>query len=138
GGARWGDGSIEELASSPGGFVISGEQDGDLAGNVVSLAGDVNGDGLADILLAAPQASVIGAEGEAIAGAGKYYVVHGKADASPIALSDVAAGRGGFVILGEDEGHGEFSTIAPAHDVNGDGLSDLVIGCRLANEQRGR
>jgi hypothetical protein len=62
--------------------VINGETTFDFAGSAVDGAGDVNGDGLADI--------IVGAYGSDIAGdtAGRAYVVFGKASATPVDLQE--------------------------------------------------
>ena len=54
------------------GFAIPGGAAGDHAGYAVGAAGDVDGDGIADLLVGAYKASAGGA-----AGAGKVYLVHG-------------------------------------------------------------
>jgi len=54
------------------GFVLGGIAAGDNAGFSVAAAGDVNGDGLADILIGAPGASANG-----VAGAGQSYLIYG-------------------------------------------------------------
>ncbi|MBI4585194.1 MAG: FG-GAP repeat protein [Planctomycetes bacterium] len=68
------------------------------AGESVAGAGDVNGDGLADLLVGAPGASPGGRDG-----AGESYVVFGKPDGAPVELAEVQAGRGGFAIRGSTE-----------------------------------
>ncbi len=55
------------------GFKISGAVAGDLAGTSVASAGDINGDGYADIVVGAPHAT-----GD-VANSGAAYVVFGKA-----------------------------------------------------------
>ncbi len=45
-----------------------------------------------------------------------------------IDLSDIAAGHGGFVIMGECAYDYSGYSVAGAGDVNGDGLADLIIG----------
>jgi len=72
-GAASGLGSNVELSALDGvnGFRITGASAGDLAGNDVSAAGDVNGDGFADLIVGAPLASAGGAQ----SGAG--YVIYG-------------------------------------------------------------
>ncbi len=57
-------------------------------------------------------------------------MVFGKADGTVVDLSDVVAGRGGFVING-----GSYSgrSVSGAGDVNGDGLADVIVGARWAD-----
>jgi hypothetical protein len=65
-------------ASNPtGGFVINGEAANDYSGGSVSSAGDVNGDGLDDLIVGAGYADPSGKSGE-----GKSYVVFGNVLAS--------------------------------------------------------
>ena len=81
---------LSDVALGTGGFVINGIDFYGQAGSV-SGAGDVNGDGLDDLIVGA-----YGAEpGENIY-AGESYVVFGKANATAVELSAVAAGTGGF------------------------------------------
>jgi Ca2+-binding RTX toxin-like protein len=105
------------------GFVINGEQGSSRAGLVVSSAGDVNGDGLADLLVSAP----IYAAGATTA-VGRVYVVYGTADKTPINLSNIATGMGGFVLTGAALGDNAGTSVSAAGDLNGDGFADLVIG----------
>ena len=115
---------LSEIAGGNGGFVIHGEAEGDNSGYSVSFAGDVNGDGLDDLIIGAyladPNGTVM---------AGSSYVVFGqKENNSPIQLSNIASGKGGFVIEGEVEGDRSGRSVSGAGDVNGDGLADLIIG----------
>ncbi|MBK7674889.1 MAG: FG-GAP repeat protein [Candidatus Accumulibacter sp.] len=114
---------LSETASGSGGFVINGQCTKDYSGISVAGAGDVNGDGLADLLVAAPS-------GDPPAGidAGRSYVVFGKTGGSPVDLSAVAAGNAGFVINGECAQDFSGSSVAGAGDINGDGLSDMILG----------
>jgi glycosylphosphatidylinositol phospholipase D len=59
------------------GFVLTGETGGDLAGNAVSSAGDVNADGIADLLIGAKSAEAGGSY------AGRAYLMFGQATAFP-------------------------------------------------------
>lgn len=89
----------------------------------VSSAGDINGDGLSDILVGAPANSETGGS------AGAAYVIFGMTERTgDILLSDIAAGKGGFKLLGEAAGDAAGSTVAAAGDVNGDGIDDLIVG----------
>jgi hypothetical protein len=104
------------------GFVIKGVSYNDKAGYSVRSAGDVNGDGLADVVVGAPNST---------AGAGKTYVVFGKKDGQAIDLNTLSNNQGGFVIQGLENDLSAYS-VSSAGDMNGDGLADLIIG--TANE----
>ncbi|OJA03305.1 integrin alpha, partial [Bathymodiolus thermophilus thioautotrophic gill symbiont] len=111
------------IASGTGGFVINGESAWDESGFSVSSAGDVNGDGLDDLIVGVYMAKFDGK-----VQAGKSYVVFGKADGAAVDLSTIASGTGGFVINGENAGDYSGYSVSSAGDVNGDGLDDLIIG----------
>jgi len=123
---------LAAVAQGQGGFVIEGEDAGDRAGVSVASAGDLNGDGFADLIVGVEGAD---AAGNAKGGAGAAYVVFAKAGGfgATIDLAEVARGQGGFVIQGEDAGDFAGSSVASAGDVNGDGFDDVVLGALLAD-----
>ena len=86
---------LSDITAGIGGFTINGEAANDRLGNSVSAAGDVNGDGLADLIIGTRSADPHGP------GSGRSYVVFGKPDGALAQLSDVTAGMGGFAIDGE-------------------------------------
>ena len=93
----------------------------------------MNGDGLADLIIGA-----YGADPNGESMAGRSYVVFGqKENNSPIELSDIADGNGGFVINGEAEADYSGNSVSSAGDVNGDGLADLIIGAYMADHNGG-
>ncbi|MDM7943567.1 MAG: Ig-like domain-containing protein, partial [Hydrogenophaga sp.] len=117
------DVNLSAIAAGSGGFVINGQCAGDFSGFSVSSAGDVNGDGLADLIVGGVNSSP-----SAGAYSGRSYVVFGKTDAAAVNLSAIAAGAGGFVINGQCEGDFSGFRVSSAGDVNGDGLTDLIVG----------
>ena len=123
---------LSDVAAGVGGFVINGQSLGDNSGYAVSAAGDVNGDGLADLAVSAVSAST-----SAGALAGQSYVVFGKTSSTGIDLSAVAAGNGGFVIKGQCAGDNSGVSLSAAGDVNGDGLADMIVGAWLSDPSTG-
>lgn len=122
---------------------ISGSTSGALCGASVAAAGDVNGDGLADMLVGCPGVS---GTGSLAATTGRVYVVFGRSNPQDVDLASI--GTAGFTINGPSDPaavgvpllmprpsvFGEHLQSAPlnegrlSQDVNGDGLADLVIG----------
>jgi hypothetical protein len=119
---------LSTIESGTGGFVINGEKVSDFIGRSVSSAGDVNGDGLDDLII-----EVSNADPDGKTNAGRSFVVFGTADTDVIELSSVTSGTGGFVINGEKAGDNSGVSVSSAGDVNGDGLSDLIIGAFRAS-----
>jgi hypothetical protein len=70
---------LSAIANGSGGFVINGQCAGDYSGRSVAAAGDINGDGLADLVVGAPY-------GDPAAGsnAGRSYVIFGKTGSAAI------------------------------------------------------
>lgn len=100
------------------GFRIIGPSSMAFAGEVVSGAGDVNGDGLADVLVGAPFR-------------GASYVVFGKTTPEPIDLLSFDLGQQGaqgYVIETPSPEYSSLYYVTGGLDINGDGVPDPTIG----------
>ena len=64
------------------GFALNGILDGDISGKGVSAAGDINGDGIGDLIIGAPQANFMTGPTGAVGPAGQAFVVIGRNPAS--------------------------------------------------------
>jgi hypothetical protein len=117
---------LADVTLGIGGFAVDGESG--RSGVSVSGAGDVNGDGLADVIIGASSARP-----NDMAGAGRTYVVFGKADTNRVALADVAMGSGGFALDGEGPFSRSGEPVRGAGDVNGDGLDDVLVGVYMSD-----
>ena len=102
------------------GFRIDGAAARDRSGSSVAGAGDVNGDGIDDLLIGAPDADNNGHDGS-----GSAYVVFG-GSTNDVDLADLA--DRGFRIDGTEDYAQLGVSVAGAGDVNGDGFDDLLLG----------
>jgi len=111
------------------GFRIDGIDESDNSGRSVSSAGDVNGDGFADIIIGATDGDVNGGDPNGNSDAGESYVVFGAAGGFAPSLSLAALdGTNGFRLDGIDADDRSGTSVSNAGDVNGDGYDDLIIG----------
>lgn len=98
------------------GYLIRTKSPNRDSGYGVAAAGDVNADGIPDVL--------VGVQPK-LSSRGFVYVVFGKADADPVDTSDL--GRKGFEIVGPYSGSDLGRRMGAAGDVNQDGKDDLLL-----------
>ncbi len=115
---------LADLGSA--GFRIDGAAIGDAAGFAVSTAGDVNGDGNADVLVGAPET-----DNNDRPQAGSVYVVYGGRSSANVDLA--ALGSRGFRIDGAAGSELAGWSVADAGDVNGDRRRDVLVGAPFAD-----
>ncbi len=106
------------------GWALGGRASGDLAGSVLSSAGDVDADGFDDLLVGAPNQDAGGEQ------AGAAYLVRGPVTADGL-LKEADA-----VLSGLAEGDLAGWSLSSG-DTDGDGLSDLWIGAPEWEEYQG-
>ena len=121
---------IIQLSSLSGsdGFRLDGAATNDFSGRSVSAAGDINGDGIGDLIVGAAFADPNGSD------SGSSYVVFGQSTGftSPLALSSLS-GSNGFRLDGVAAGDRSGYSVSAAGDINGDGFGDLIVGAWAAD-----
>ncbi len=105
------------------GFVVNGTEPGNFSGVAVSKTGDINGDKIDDIAIGS-----FAADPNGVNAAGKSQVVFGgKNFPASVNLSELN-GQNGFTLNGTDAEGFSGGSLSNIGDINGDGLSDFVIG----------
>jgi hypothetical protein len=111
-----------DLASTPHVVIDQSAPQPDQLGSSVSGAGDVNGDGVSDVVVGAPEPWD--------SKPGSAYVVFGRAAPGTIDVSSL--GTEGFRIVGASANDYLGYSVSGAGDVNGDGIADVIVGALLA------
>src|SRR5207249_1741998 len=107
--------NLKTETTPPADITITGEGGDDDFGWNVAPAGDVNGDGIPDVIVGTPS-------NDAVAGfTGRAYLFYGPLNGSLAATdADAIISGAAFDELGR--------ALAPAGDLNGDGFDDILLG----------
>lgn len=116
-------GSAAGLAATPA-WSVESDRSNAFLGNSVASAGDVNGDGFADVIMGAG-----GFENGEI-GEGAAHVYHGSPIGLPLSPSWTVESNTERAFFGQ--------SVASAGDVNGDGYDDVIISAYAFNDDQQR
>ncbi len=116
-------GTIDLASLGSAGVVLRGQGDVFGEGSSVNSAGDVNGDGIADVIVGASSSAPKGRSG-----AGSAFVIYGtRTPPASIDLANVQPNQG-FRIDGPGASGNAGGSVSGAGDVNGDGFDDVLVG----------
>jgi hypothetical protein len=102
-------------------WTAESDEVGALLGTSAATAGDVNGDGYADVIVGAPHYNPAGEHNY-----GRVFVYYGSA----LGLSSSA----GWTAAAAADGAFFGGSVATAGDVNSDGYADVIVGARVYHE----
>lgn len=120
-------GKERELSAADAAVTVGPESTSDGFGGSLSGAGDVDGDGLGDVLIGAHLNDTAGTNAEAV------YLFTGSTLGSAATLSFADADH---TFIGAAD-NAQLGTVEPMGDVDGDGLSDLMLGASLIEGWKG-
>jgi hypothetical protein len=118
-------GGMVDTAKDEQDLMVVGADDQDALG-FSATSGDINGDGIDDIILVAQRASAAGQTRDT---SGEAYVIYGSPDLK--GTIDTLAGEQDVTIFGADA-HDLLSSCSASGDINGDGIADLLLGTSFA------
>ncbi|MBM83735.1 MAG: hypothetical protein CMJ78_24525, partial [Planctomycetaceae bacterium] len=119
------------------GVTITGLEDYDTFGRSVSAAGDIDGDGINDVVIGAPNAGPGDASDpySVDLGAGQAYTIFGDGGLGGTLNLSSLGGNTGSTFTGQDQYDGAYQFVTGGGDFNGDGIDDIAVGMRDASPQ---
>lgn len=127
---------LSDFTSGTGGYKIFGASGSDKLGVAVGAAGDVNGDGIDDIVIGSSAATASGRTT-----AGITYVIFGQDQSTTtfvdLDLNTFTTGSAGIRIFGAVANDQLGFGVGKAGDVDGDGFDDIITGAPGASTNAG-
>ena len=116
------------------GFIIEGVSENDQLAQDASNIGDVNGDGIDDLLLSTPATDT-----STDSSVGTAYLVFGSTDLGEGGSFDLTTldGTNGIAFLGVDSSDFAGFAVTGLGDFNGDGVDDFAVAAYLADPEDG-
>jgi hypothetical protein len=116
--------TLDPLLSATADAQFEPDQVSALLGTSITSAGDVNGDGYADVLFGATDYDA----GQSNEGAAFLFLGSASGIASGIAGGATGAGGAEAALIQSNQANAHLGDVAGAGDVNGDGYSDVIVG----------
>jgi len=118
---------VKDLGAAPvTDLRVIGDTPDDLLGQSIAC-GDINGDGVDDLVIGAPNGD---GAGDLRAGAGEVYVFYGRSDIGGVVI-DLSVRTADLKIIGVDE-YDALGWSVAVGDINGDKFKDLILGAPFA------
>ncbi len=119
--------SAANINAASANVTIIGQTAGDHFGWSLADAGDVNGDGIGDVLVGAPDA-----------GAGKAYLIYGRTSWAGVSGQAISAVASVVTIAGQNPGDRFGASVSGIGNVDNAGSSDFAVGAPSYGSSRGR
>lgn len=118
-----------DLLPAERGFVINHA----IAGSVFGAAGDVNGDGIADLILGRSHETVIPSDFPGFGSEGRVYVIFGSSNFQSTVDITELDGTDGFRLNGFQGEGAAGHDVGGVGDFNNDGIDDVAVGAPTTN-----